>query len=212
MLSLNPISKASSLPLRRALSIESVREWTRLTEVLAACARAPMDGFIEVSSRLGHSMTATFCDRRNPTRQPGAPIALQSMSCSENSLKQPWHSGAEGSLGGKGGLGGGAANAGASHAGAPGNHPVPGGSTDESTATTAEGTPQSSRDHHLAAAFAWAFAAFSTALEPGSRWPLCSMGQPPPRTQVPASQSGQTPRAGAPGLSVLLFFLAFQSA
>ena len=151
--------------------------------------------------------------RESRNKHLAEPIALQSSSCSRQSTRQPWQFGEEGTRTGGSGRGGSAARAGASNAVAPGNHPVPGGSSDSSTATAAEGTPQSPRDHHLgsALAFALALSSFSLAFVPGSRWPECSIGQAAPSTQVPASQSGQTPGAGAPGLGARLAARPFHS-
>ncbi len=163
-----------------------------------------MEGFINEPTRFGQIMVSTFKESVNLPL--AVPMALHSSSCSSHSARQPGHSGWEGTRAGGSGRGGSAAKAGASNAAAPGVHPVPGGSADSSTATAAGGAQQWPRDHHFgsALALALAFASFSVALVPGSRWPLCSMGQASPHTQAPASQSGHTPGAAAPGLGMRL--------
>jgi hypothetical protein len=169
IVTLKPQSSASSFALRNAHRRDSERLGILLLGTLGGCIRAPMEGSIVVSGRLGQIMVNTF--RESVNLHLSEPMASQSSSCSSQSAMQPGQFGEEGTRAGGSGRGGSAAKAGASNAAAPGDHPVPGGSSDSSTATAAEGTPQSPRDHHLASAlaFALAFDSFSLALVPGSR-------------------------------------------
>ncbi len=142
-------------------------------------------------------------------REKGPPMTLQSSSWSHSESAQPRQKGEEGSRTGGARRGGSATRAGEPVAGHSVGPPVPGGSARRSTATAAEGTPQSPQDRQSAAALAAARAAFFNAvLEVPSG---CSIAHCAPRVQVPLRKSGQTPEAGAPGLAARLALVTFQA-
>ena len=143
-------------------------------------------------------------------RDLGPPRALQSESWSQSESKQPGHEGEEGSRSGGARCGGSTTRAGEPVAGHSEVPPVPGGSARKSTATAAEGSPQSPRDHQgPAAALAAALAAFRTWFLDGPSG--CSMAHRAPSAQVPFRNSGQTPEAGAPGLAARPALLVFHA-
>ena len=161
-----------------------------------------------VPGRLVQSTVVTSSP--NVNRELGPPRALHSESWSQSESKQPGHEGEEGSRSGGARCGGSTTRAGEPVAGHSGEPPVPGGSARKSTATAAEGSPQSPQDRHWpAAAFAFALAAFRSAVLEGPSG--CSMLHWAPSAQVPARKSGQTPGAGAPGLAARPALLAFQA-
>ena len=145
----------------------------------------------------------------NVNLQWGPPMALQSASWSHSESEQPRQKGEEGSRTRGARRGGVATRAGEPVTGHSWEPPEPGGSARRSTATAAEGSPQSSRDHQgPAAALALALAArFCAPLETSSG---CDILHWAPRTQLPLRKSGHTPAAGAPGLAARLARVTFQ--
>ena len=202
-----PTSIASSLAFRRAFKRESsIDLGLRGTAVGFNLANA--QGSMLVSGRLVQCTMQTSSAKVN--LQWGPPIALQSTSCSQSeSTLHPRQKGEEGSRTRGGRRGGVATRAGEPVTGHSWEPPEPGGSARRSTATAAEGSPQSSRDHQgAAAALALALAArFCAPLETSSG---CDILHWAPRTQLPLRKSGHTPAAGAPGLAARLARVTFQ--
>jgi hypothetical protein len=147
--------------------------------------------------------------RAKVNREAGPPMTLQSSSWSHSESAQPGQKGEEGSRTGGARRGGSTTRAGEPVAGHSVGPPVPGGSARKSTATAAEGSPQSPRDHQGAAALAAALAAFFKAVLEGPSG--CSMAHCAPRLQVPLRKSGHTPEAGAPGLAARLALVTFHA-
>jgi hypothetical protein len=147
--------------------------------------------------------------RAKVNREAGPPMTLQSSSWSHSESAQPRQEGEEGSRTRGARRGGSATRAGEPAAGHSGVPPVPGGSARKSTATAAEGSPQSPQDRQGAAALAAALAAFFRAVLEGSSG--CSMAHCAPKVQVPLRKSGHTPEAGAPGLAARLALVTFQA-